>query len=82
VVCQSRRGLEPLPGLFHRRLQARVQTQVQEGVLPVRTLLAAARTAILAPAAVQQYDPRELSFLNINTVQDLAEAAALPKISA
>jgi len=77
VVCQSSRGLEPLPGLFHRRLQPRVQTQVLEGVLPVRALLAACRTTIFTPEAVQQYDPQERSFFNINTPQDLAAAAAL-----
>ncbi|MGQ9921584.1 MAG: molybdenum cofactor guanylyltransferase, partial [Desulfobacca sp.] len=76
VVCRSSRGLEPLPGLFHRRLQPRLQKQVEAGVLPVRTLLAACRTSILPPAAVHHYDPQERSFFNINTPQDLAAALA------
>lgn len=77
VVCQSSRGLEPLPGLFHSRLQPLIQAQVQEGVLPVRTLLARCRTTILSPEDVQRHDPEERSFFNINTPQDLAAAEAL-----
>ncbi len=76
VVCQSSRGLEPLPGLFHIRLQPRVQAQVQAGLLPLRTLLAACRTVILPPEEVQRHDPEERSFFNINTPADLAAAAA------
>jgi molybdopterin-guanine dinucleotide biosynthesis protein A len=77
VVCQSSRGLEPLPGLFHRRLQRSLAVQVQQGPAPLRAFLAAHRTAVLPPAVVQRCDPQELSFCNINTPQDLAAAAAL-----
>ncbi len=81
VVCQSSRGLEPLPGLFQSRLQPRVQTLIREGVLPVRALLAACRTAILSPEEVHRSDPLERSFFNINTPQELTEAKALARTS-
>lgn len=77
VVCQSSRGLEPLPGLFHRRLQPSLEAQVQKGAVPVRALLAAGRTTVLPPEECRHYDPLERSFFNINTPQDLAQALAL-----
>ena len=77
VVCQSSRHLEPLPGLFSVRLLARLEAQIQVGAMPIRKLLAACRSTILAPAEIQRHDPQELSFLNINTPQDWAAAQAL-----
>lgn len=77
VVCRSSRGLEPLPGVFSCRLQARVQVQLKSGDLRLRTLLEACRTKILTPAEVAGYDPAELSYFNINTSEEARKAAAL-----
>ncbi len=77
VVCRSSRGLEPLPGLFSCRLLQRLQAQVQGEDLRLRTLLNSCRTRILSPEEVARFDPSELSFLNINTGEDAAKAAAM-----
>ncbi len=77
VVCQSSRGLEPLPGLFHCRLRERLEALVSQGPAPLRALVQACRTLILPPEEVRRSDPEERSFININTPQDLEAAADL-----
>ncbi|MBM4287500.1 MAG: molybdenum cofactor guanylyltransferase [Deltaproteobacteria bacterium] len=77
VVCRSSRGLEPLPGVFNCRILSRVQTQLQSGDLRLRTLLADCRTRVLPPEEVALYDAGELSFFNINTGEEAAQAAVL-----
>jgi molybdopterin-guanine dinucleotide biosynthesis protein A len=77
VVCRSSRGLDPLPGVFHTRLLPRLETQIQQADLRLRTLLDACRTTILPPDQVARHDPQELSFFNINTPADAGRAGAL-----
>ncbi len=77
VVCRSRRGLEPLPGVFSCRLLQRLQAQMQSGDLRLRTLLDSCRTRVLPPEEVALYDPTELSFFNINTGEEAVKAAAM-----
>lgn len=77
LACQSSRGLEPLPGLFHRALLPRIENQLQQGDLRLRRLVTGRRTRIVSPAEVAAYDPAELSFFNLNTPADLARACEL-----
>ncbi|HAY22724.1 MAG TPA: hypothetical protein DCY27_11305 [Desulfobacterales bacterium] len=77
VVCRSSRGLEPLPGVFSRRLLLRLEHRVERGELRLRTFLDACRTRVLSAAEVASHDPAELSFFNLNTPQDLLRARAL-----
>lgn len=71
VISQSSRGLEPLPGLYHRSLQPRLEKQLRQGDLRLRQLLSGSQTRLLTPAEVQAHDPEELSFFNLNTPEDL-----------
>lgn len=77
VVCRSSRGLEPLPGIFHTRLFPRLETQIHQEDLRLRTLLGACRTVVLPPETVARHDPQELSFFNINTPADAGRAGVL-----
>ncbi len=77
VACQSSRGLEPLPGLYHRRLQPRLEAMIQRQDLRLRQLLTSRHARILSPAEVARHDPEERSFINFNTALDLAAGAAL-----
>lgn len=76
VISQSSRGLEPLPGLYHRSLQPYLQKLVQQGDLRLRQLATRPRTRLLSPAEVRAADPEELSFFNLNTPEDLERGLA------
>jgi molybdopterin-guanine dinucleotide biosynthesis protein A len=73
IICQSSRGVEPLPGLFHRRLQRPLEKQVKKGPVALRAFLTAHRLVILPPEEVHRHDPAERSFINLNTPADMAE---------
>ncbi len=76
VVCQSSRGLEVFPGLFHVRLR----THLEDYLLRERRLrpfVTACRPEVLPPEETVRRDPGGLSFLNCNTPAELAEAARL-----
>lgn len=77
VICLSRRGLEPLPGVFHVRLYSRLEAYLKAGDYRVREFLRRTRTRILAPAEVTRFDPHEQSFININTSAELRQAQKL-----
>jgi molybdopterin-guanine dinucleotide biosynthesis protein A len=74
VVCQSYKGLEPLPGVFSAKLQSRLQEHLATQDYRMRSFLAKCRTSVLAQEEVTRYDPEGKSFFNINTAADLLQA--------
>jgi molybdopterin-guanine dinucleotide biosynthesis protein A len=79
VVCESERGLEPLPAVFHRRLLPRVEGLLTAGERRVRRILEESRTVRLSPADLQRLDPEGRSFFNLNTPMDLEQARRLAR---
>jgi molybdopterin-guanine dinucleotide biosynthesis protein A len=75
VVCRSPRGLEPFPGLYAVRLLPKLREFLSEERRPQR-FLTACRALVLDPEEVSRLDPRGLSFFNLNTPEDLEQAAA------
>lgn len=71
VMCQSSRGLEPLPAIFHTRVFDRLQEHLAQGDFRVRSFLSQCRSLVLDAADL---DGRPESFFNINTPADLAQA--------
>lgn len=76
VVCHSARGLEAFPGLFHVRLQPRLEDYLKSE-RRLRPFVAACRPEVVPPEETGRLDPAGLSFLNCNTPAELAAVAAL-----
>lgn len=75
VVCRSRRGLQPFPGLYHVRLLERLGGYLQER-LNVRPFLEKIRPEVLPPEALRGPETQNRCFFNLNTVEDLRMAEA------
>ncbi|MFP3867938.1 MAG: molybdenum cofactor guanylyltransferase [Desulfobacteraceae bacterium] len=74
VVCQSSRGLEPLPAVFRGQLFSRLEAFLTQGDYRVREFLRHCRTRLVPPETVIRFDPQEQSFLNLNTPAELLQA--------
>ncbi|MBW1918188.1 MAG: molybdenum cofactor guanylyltransferase [Deltaproteobacteria bacterium] len=81
VVCQSNRGLEPLPAVFRGRLFSRLEAFLTQGDYRVREFLRHCRTRLVPAETVARFDPQEQSFLNLNTPAELRQAQRLVKAS-
>jgi molybdopterin-guanine dinucleotide biosynthesis protein A len=75
VVCQSPRGLEPFPGLYHVRLLLQLTSFLKNDLRPTR-FLSVCRPEIIPPEVVLRLDPADRSFFNLNTPADLVQAEA------
>ena len=75
VVCRSPRGLEPFPGLYAVRLLSRLGEFLRQDRRPQR-FLDACRALVLGPEEVSLLDPQGRSFFNLNTPEELEQAAA------
>jgi molybdopterin-guanine dinucleotide biosynthesis protein A len=75
IVCRSSRGLEPFPGAYAVRLLPALQNFLQTDRSLTR-FLERCRPQILSESALRPLDPEGRSFFNLNTPQDLAQAAA------
>lgn len=75
VVSQSSRGLEPFPGLYSVRLLSRLTRFLETDRRP-RRFLEICRAQALPLEEVSRLDPEGLTLLNLNTPEDLAQAAA------
>lgn len=72
VVCESPRGLEALPGLFHVRLRPRLEDYLAAGERRLRPFVMACRPEVLSREETRRLDPEGQSFLNCNTPAELA----------
>lgn len=75
VVCRSPRGLEPFPGLYSVRLGPRLTEFLKSDRRPTR-FLEVCRPQVIPEEAVRRLDPEGCSFFNLNTPEDVAQAAA------
>ncbi len=75
VVFASDRGLEPFPGLYHVRLLERLADYLQSR-RHVRPFLAKIRPEVLSPEPLAAAGERRRHFFNLNTPEDLRNAAA------
>jgi molybdopterin-guanine dinucleotide biosynthesis protein A len=75
VIPDNGKGLEPFHALYRRAtcLPA-VRTAIEQNHWRVDAWFGRVKLYYLSPAMVTQYDPEMLSFFNINTPEDLAEA--------
>jgi molybdopterin-guanine dinucleotide biosynthesis protein A len=78
VTCgQSGNALEPFPGLYRRSCLPAIEELLARGARSLQDLLAVARVEALPFERVRRWDPELLSYLNVNTPDDLARARAI-----
>jgi molybdopterin-guanine dinucleotide biosynthesis protein A len=78
VVCgQPGNALEPFPGLYRRSCLPAIEEMLARGARSLQDLLAVARAEALPFERVRRWDPELLSYLNVNTPDDLARARGI-----
>jgi molybdopterin-guanine dinucleotide biosynthesis protein A len=78
VVCgRPGNALEPFPGLYRRSCLPAIEEMLARGARSLQDFLAVARTEALPLERVRRWDPELLSYLNVNTPDDLAGARAI-----
>ncbi len=68
---------EPLPGLYRHTCLGAIERALNHGERSFRELLTKLRLSEVSAATLCRWDPRLLSYLNVNTPADLQEARAL-----
>ena len=75
VVMPRINGLiQPLHAVYSRRCLPAIHEQLQRSQLQVRVFLDRIRVRYIEEAEIDRFDPRRLSFFNVNTPDDLEEA--------
>jgi len=78
VICgQPGNALEPFPGLYRRSCLPAIEEMLARGARSLQDFLAVARTEALPSERVRRWDPELLSYLNVNTPDDLARARTI-----
>ena len=78
ILCgQPGSALEPFPGLYRRTCLPVINTMLANGARSLQDLLAQVRVDVLSLKRVRRWDPELLSYLNVNTPDDLARARAI-----
>jgi molybdopterin-guanine dinucleotide biosynthesis protein A len=74
IVPHVPAGLEPLHALYHRRCRPPLHRALLQGQRRVISFYASLRVRYIEAAESEPLDPRDLSFFNINTPEDLVRA--------
>jgi len=77
VVPHPAPGHEPLHALYHRACLASVLDRLERGEKRLRGFYSELRVRFVTPHEIASIDPDQLSFLNINTPEDLRNAREL-----
>lgn len=80
VIPRSPEGLEPLHGVYRREtcLPA-VQEALEAGERKVVSWFPLVKTYIMQPEEVARYDPKFISFINVNSPEEFMQAETLAK---
>jgi len=68
-------GLQPLLAAYRRKVLPSLEKLLRHGSLPTSALVSVIRARIVAPEEWRAVDPDGMSFVNVNTPEDLTEAA-------
>ena len=66
--------IEPLHAVYSRDCLPAIQEQIERSQLQIRILLEQVRVRYVEEAEIGRFDPRHLSFYNVNTPDDLTKA--------
>ncbi len=71
--------IEPLHAIYSKNCLAPIESLLKEDKMNVRGLFPLVRVRYVETDEIDRFDPRHLSFFNINTAADLAKARKLAK---
>ena len=78
VVMPRLDGLiQPLHAVYSKSCLPPIRARLEQGQLQIRTFLKEVRVKYVEAAEIDAFDPRHLSFFNINTPRDLEEARGI-----
>lgn len=66
--------IEPLHAVYSRDCLPSIQEQIERNQLQIRVFLEQVRVRYIEAAEIDRFDPRHLSFFNVNTPEDLTKA--------
>jgi len=81
IIPRVKDELEPLHAIYSKNCLVHIQQQVEQGNLKVRDFFQQVRVRYVEEAEIDRFDPKHLSFFNINTSADLRRARSLLKES-
>ncbi len=79
VVPRLGNMVEPLHAVYSKNCLASVESLLKQGNLSITELLTLVRVKYVEAAEIDRFDPKHLSFFNINTEADLSRARELVK---
>jgi len=74
VMPRLNGGIEPLHAVYSRNCLPAIQEQIERSQLQIRVILKQVRVRYIEQEEIDRFDPRHLSFFNVNTPDDLREA--------
>lgn len=74
VMPRIRGQIEPLHAVYGRRCLPIIQQQLARKELQIRGVLKEAKVRYVEESEIERFDPRYLSFFNVNTPEELARA--------
>jgi molybdenum cofactor guanylyltransferase len=77
VIPRLGEWVEPLHAVYSRSCLVAIEEQVRRGELTLRTLLTHMNVRYVEVGEIDRFDPRHLSFFNINTPADMETARRL-----
>ena len=77
AVCRLADGLHPLQAVYTRECLSRMYDCLIAGRLSLIDFIRESRARVVSEQEIDRLDPRRISFLNINTPEDLELATAL-----
>lgn len=76
-AARNNLDIEPLHAIYSRACLGPIHDTLEASRRQIAAFFPAVRVAYVEPAEIARHDPRGFSFLNINTVEQLADARAL-----
>jgi molybdopterin-guanine dinucleotide biosynthesis protein A len=77
VIPRIGKMIEPLHAVYSRNCIGPIQTQIESGNLRISDMLDKASVRYVESDEIERYDPQHLSFININSEEDLKKAKAI-----
>lgn len=81
VMPETSKGLEPLCAVYSKTCLKNIEAHIRQEKLKIQQVFHKARINRISEARLRKADPDLISFVNINTPEDLLAAASLEKES-
>jgi molybdopterin-guanine dinucleotide biosynthesis protein A len=79
VMPETAKGLEPLCAVYSRSCLNTIETHIRQDKLKIQWVFHKSRINRISEARLRKVDPDLISFVNINTPEDLMRVASLEK---